>query len=174
MIAGIGCRLRSSRRQAPFLDLVKPPIVKEDGSLSLAAVRSVDAGLPADDPTRAEQPRALVQRSHSFDHRGHGRLWQVRGGFACTLSPARCPWSRPGTSFPRRRSCAASPMARSPLPPGLRGAPLVQRPIGRADHLPSFAKPPCNTRCRCCRDAARHVATQASLQDGLKGLLDFR
>ena len=62
----------------------------------------------------------------------------------------------------------------APLSPGLRGAPLVQRPIGRADHLPSFAKPPRDTLCGCRRDAARHVVTLASPQDALKGLLNLR
>jgi hypothetical protein len=49
---------------------MKPPIVKENGSIGLAAVHPVDAGLPTNDPTRAMgniDPYLTPSREHQYD-----------------------------------------------------------------------------------------------------------
>src|SRR5215475_15150338 len=51
LIAEGVCGRAASRH--PPLDLIKPPIVKENRSINLAAVHPIDAGLPTNDPTRA-------------------------------------------------------------------------------------------------------------------------
>jgi hypothetical protein len=52
MLESDGVCGRAASRYRP-LDLIKPTIGKENGSISLAAVHPVDAGLTAKDPTGA-------------------------------------------------------------------------------------------------------------------------